>query len=393
MISINKNALLSGDEYLFKKVASKIADFKAKNGDNGLIALGIGDVSLPLAKPCACAFSAAAKGMATENGFHGYPPYCGHAFLKDALKSEYARLGVRLDADEIFIGDGAKSDLAGIARLFSGSDVLIPSPAYPAYLDTNALAGNIVTFLDLSPEDGFMPYPDRKGGKSRLIYLCSPNNPTGVVYTKDVLSAWVEYAIESGSVIVFDGAYSEYITGGEPRSIYEIDGAKGCAIEVGSFSKRAGFTGVRCGWSVVPEELKIAGKSVNATKKRVAAIVTNGVSYPVQVAACAALTDEGKSRCRRQIDYYLTNAKILTDLCRGLKIEFFGGESSPYVFMKCPENKSSWETFDMLLTKARVVCTPGVGFGKTGEGYIRLTAFNTRENTLEAVERLKKVYG
>ena len=303
-------------------------------------------------------------------------------------KNGYNDRKVSVETDEIFISDGAKCDIANILDVFDISDVLIPSPVYPVYADVNLMKGNRINFLELNEECGFIPCPETVDKKAYIIYICSPNNPTGIGYSASILKCWVDFALETGSVIVFDGAYSEYITGDEPHSVYEIYGAKECSIEVCSLSKRAGFTGVRCGWSVVPKAIRVGGESLNALWQRRQSTKFNGVGYPVQVAACAALSEKGRFECKKQIKYYLDNAKLITKLCENKGITYFGGVSSPYVWMKCPNGYRSWKFFDYLLERAGIVATPGVGFGKGGEGYMRLTGFNTQEKTAEAVQRL-----
>ena len=391
MISVNENYLLLDKNYLFKEIADRLDAFKVKNGDNGLIGLGIGDVSLPLAPSVAEKFASAAAKMGTKTGFHGYAPYFGYDFLRQAVKNDYKNRKVDIETDEIFISDGAKCDIANILDVFDISDVLVPSPVYPVYSDVNFMKGNRINFLELKEENGFIPDPKTVVKKPYIIYICSPNNPTGIGYSASIIKSWVDFAFETGSVLLFDPAYGEYITSGGPRSVYEIDGSKNCAMEICSMSKRAGFTGVRCGWTVIPKGLKVGGVSLNELWQRRQSTKFNGVSYPVQVAATAALTEPGVSECREQIRYYLENAAIITDFCDKKHIKYYGGKCSPYIWMKCPEGFSSWQFFDFLLEKARIVSTPGVGFGSGGEGFMRLTAFNTKENTLEAVDRLDAV--
>ena len=391
MISLNENYLRLDKNYLFKTVAEKLAAYKAKNGDNGLIALGIGDVSLPLAKKVAKKFSSAADMMQTKAGFHGYAPYFGYDFLLKAVQKRYQERKISVEKDEIFISDGAKCDIANILDVFDKSDALIPSPVYPVYTDVNTMKGNKINYLVLTEENGLIPRAENVEKKPYIIYLCSPNNPTGIGYSASIIKSWVDFALETGSVIIFDAAYAEYITGDKPHSVYEIDGGKNCAIEICSLSKSAGFTGVRCGWTVVPRALKVKGALINVLWQRRQSTKFNGVSYPVQVAAAAALSGAGKSECRRQIRYYLENAAILADFCDRKRIRHYGGNSSPYIWMKCPDKIDSWRFFDFLLERAKIVSTPGAGFGPGGEGFMRLTAFNTRENTLEAVKRLDGV--
>jgi len=314
--------------------------------------------------------------------------------LKAAIKNYYGKRNTELDQDEIFISDGAKSDLGNILDLFSvDNTVLIPDPVYPVYVDTNIMAGRKIKFMDANEENGFLPLPDYSV-KADIIYLCSPNNPTGAVYNRDQLKQWVEYAIQNNAVILFDAAYEAFIRNDSlPRSIYEIDGAKKCAIEFCSFSKTAGFTGTRCGYTIVPQELEFDGVKINKLWLRRQTTKFNGVSYIVQRGAAAVFSEEGKEQIKSAIDYYMENAKIIADALTDMGIWFTGGENSPYIWLKCPNNMSSWEFFDYLLEKANVVGTPGAGFGKNGEGFFRLTAFGDRENTIQAVENIKKVIG
>jgi len=392
MIGINKNFAKLGGDYLFKEVAAKVGAFKQKNGDEGLISLGIGDVSLPLVRIVTDAFSSAVKGMGTKSGFHGYAPVGGYGFLRESICALYAERGVNVSADEIFVSDGAKSDIANLIDLFGRCDVLLPSPVYPAYADANVLSGNVVDYLIAEEKEGFIPLPDGVEKKRYLIYLCSPNNPTGVVYSKKTLEKWVNFALETGSVIIFDGAYSEFITGDEPRSVFEVEGAENCAIEINSFSKRAGFTGVRCGWAVVPKRLDVGGESLNGLWVKRQSIKFNGVGYPVQAAANAALSKDGRAQCGEQIKYYLENADILARSLVSCGLKVFGAKNAPYVWVRCPLGLSGWETFERLLYGAGLVCTPGEGFGEGGKGYIRLTAFGTRKDTLNASKRLETFF-
>ena len=389
-IELNDNFSSIKESYLFSEIGKRVREYAAANPSADIIKMGIGDVTLPLSPVVVNAFRCAAEEMGVKETFRGYPPEYGYDFLKNAVKRHYGERCVELSADEIFISDGAKSDLGNIVDILGKNDVLIPDPVYPVYLDSNLMNGNRVTFVCGDRENGFLPLPYGTEKKPYVIYLCSPNNPTGAVYDKTGLKAWVDFALETGSLIIFDSAYEMFVTDDSPRSIYEIEGAKACAIEICSLSKTAGFTGTRCGWTIVPEELGKAGVSLNKLWKRRQATKFNGVSYPVQRAAEAALSKEGMGECKKQIAYYLGNTAMLSDLFKKKGIFFTGGVSSPYVWFECPNGCSSWEFFDKLLSGANVVGTPGEGFGLKGKGYFRLTGFNTRENTLRAVERFDK---
>ena len=392
MIGPNGNFARHSGDYLFKKVNDLVGAYIKKNGDNGLIALGLGDVSLPLAPEPTKKLAHFSSEMKKVDGFHGYPPYFGYDFLRRAIAKDYAKKGVSVRAEEVFVSDGAKCDIGGLTDLFlKGSDVLVFSPSYPVYVDVNVIAGNTVTIVKTREENGFLPDVSAIEKKAYVIYVCSPNNPTGIVYPPRIMRELVGFALETGSLIVFDGAYSEYIRSDGIKSVYSIDVAKRCAIEVGSFSKRAGFTGLRCGWTVIPETVKIGGIRLSDMWKRRQSTKFNGVCYPVQRAAAAALTEKGRAQCGKQIEYYLKNAKILTDFCKKRGFKLFGGDDSPYIWLKCPKGFDSWSLFDFLLEKAAIITTPGAGFGAGGEGYIRMTAFNTYLNTVEAVERLTAV--
>ena len=310
--------------------------------------------------------------------------------MKSAIKAYYEEKGVTLFEDDIFISDGAKSDLGNILDIFDKDNTaLVPDPVYPVYVDTNIMIGRNVKFMNASEENGFLPLPD-DSVKADIIYLCSPNNPTGAVYTKEQLEKWVAYALKNNAVILFDSAYEAFVQDKKlPRSIYEIADAKKCAIEFCSFSKTAGFTGTRCGYTVVPSELVFEGKSLNKMWLRRQTTKFNGVPYIVQKGAAAVFTADGRAQIKENIDYYLGNAKIMADTLKELGIWFVGGENSPYIWLKCPNNMKSWDFFDYLLDNIQVVGTPGSGFGTNGEGFFRLTAFGSRENTKKAMERLK----
>lgn len=379
-----------GESYLFSTIAKKVNEYKEQNPDKEIIRMGIGDVTLPLCKAVTDAMHEAVDEMGNAQTFHGYGPEQGYGFLKSAIKAYYEEKGVTLFEDDIFISDGAKSDLGNILDIFDKDNTaLVPDPVYPVYVDTNIMIGRNVKFMNASEENGFLPLPD-DSVKADIIYLCSPNNPTGAVYTKEQLEKWVAYALKNNAVILFDSAYEAFVQDKNlPRSIYEIADAKKCAIEFCSFSKTAGFTGTRCGYTVVPSELVFEGKSLNKMWLRRQTTKFNGVPYIVQKGAAAVFTADGRAQIKENIDYYLGNAKIMADTLKELGIWFVGGENSPYIWLKCPNNMKSWDFFDYLLDNIQVVGTPGSGFGTNGEGFFRLTAFGSRENTKKAMERLK----
>jgi len=389
-MNINKNYFDLKESYLFAKVSQKIREYKAQNPNNEIISLGVGDVTIPLAPKIVAAMSKAVLEMGAADTFHGYGDYEGYLFLRQAVCGYYAGKGVRLSDDEVFISDGAKSDLGNILDIFSEDNtVLIPDPVYPVYVDTNIMAGRRIEYMDGNLENCFLPMPNA-GTKADIIYLCSPNNPTGAAYNKEQLSQWVKYALENDAVILFDGAYEAFIQdGGLPSSIYQIDGAKKCAVEFCSLSKTAGFTGTRCGYTVVPRELERGGASLNKLWLRRQSTKFNGVPYIVQRGAEAVFTGEGLSQIKGDIAYYLENARIIADALTELGIWFAGGRNSPYIWLKCPDNMLSWEFFDFLLERANVAGTPGSGFGSNGEGFFRLTAFGSCENISEAMRRFK----
>lgn len=388
----NTNYLNLKDSYLFSTVARKVAEYKSKNPGADIIRLGIGDVTLPLPGVVVEAMGKAVLEMGDKKTFRGYGDEQGYVFLREAILGYYSRKNVSLELDEVFISDGAKSDLGNILDIFSvDNTVVIPDPVYPVYVDTNTMAGRSIVFLDASLDNGFLPLPD-DSLQADIIYLCSPNNPTGAVYTKEMLQKWVDFALERNAVILFDAAYEAYVRDPSlPTSIYQIEGAKACAIEFCSLSKTAGFTGTRCGCTVVPKELVFDGVSLNKLWLRRQTTKFNGVPYIVQRGAEAVFTERGLQEVGECISYYLENAKIIREALESMGIEFTGGANSPYIWLKCPGGMSSWEFFDYLLEKANVVGTPGVGFGKNGEGHFRLTAFGDRENVLTAVGRLKSL--
>lgn len=391
-MNINRNYLELQESYLFSTIAKKVSEFKANHPDKKVIRMGIGDVTLPLCKAVTDAMEKAVVEMGRKETFRGYGPEQGYGFLTSALSAYYQKQNVSLEEHEIFISDGAKSDLGNILDIFSvDNTVLIPDPVYPVYVDTNIMAGRNIAYMDATAENGFLPLPD-ESVQADIIYLCSPNNPTGAVYNKEQLQMWVEYALEQKAVILFDAAYEAFIQDDSlPHSIYEIEGAKRCAIEFGSFSKTAGFTGTRCGYTVVPMELVMDGTVLNRLWLRRQTTKFNGVPYIVQRGAEAVFTPEGQRQTREAIAYYLENARIIGTALQNLGVRYTGGENSPYIWMQCPDGMTSWDYFDYLLETANVVGTPGSGFGKNGEGFFRLTSFGNREDVIEATQRLEKL--
>ena len=390
MLKINENYAKLKESYLFSEIAHRVSAFSKEHPEKKLIRMGIGDVTLPLCDAVVSAMKHASEEMGKAETFRGYGPEQGYDFIKEKIREYYAKRGVSLSPDSIFISDGAKSDLGNILDIFSKDNtVLIPDPVYPVYVDTNVMDGRKIVFADANEKNGFLPLPDDKTDAD-IIYICSPNNPTGAVYDREGLTKWVDFAKKHGSVILFDAAYEAFVADKElPRSIYEIEGAKECAIEFCSLSKTAGFTGTRCGYTVVPEELIFGGHSLNKFWLRRQTTKFNGVSYIVQRAAEAVFSDEGQKQIIENINYYRENARIITSAFDELGITYFGGKNSPYIWMKCPDGMDSWTFFDRLLTDAGVVGTPGAGFGENGEGFFRLTSFSNHENTTEAMERFK----
>ncbi len=396
MVKINENFLKLQKNYLFIEIAKRIKAFSAANPDADIIRMGIGDVTLPIAPVVVEAMKKAADEMGVKETFKGYEDSgAGYDFLKEAVANYYKSFGADVNADEVRINDGAKSDCGNIVDIFGdGNTVLVTDPAYPVYVDTNLMSGRKIIYADSNEANGFAAMPD-DNVHADLIYLCSPNNPTGSVYTKAQLKEWVDYAIRHEAIIIFDAAYESFVSEPDlPRSIFEIEGARKCAIEMCSLSKTAGFTGMRCGYTVVPNDLEVTAS--NGEKVNIASLwgrrqgsKFNGVSYPVQRAAEAVFSAEGQKQIREAIDYYRENAKIIASTLDEMGIYYTGGKNSPYIWLKCPNGMGSWEFFDKLLSEANVVGTPGAGFGKNGEGFFRLTAFGDRERTKEAMKRFK----
>lgn len=388
---INTNYQNLEDSYLFSTIAKKVAQQSAEHPEQKIIRLGIGDVTLPLCPAVTNALHAAVDEMANKETFHGYGPEQGYGFLREGIRGYYAQKGVALEAGEVFISDGAKSDLGNILDLFDQANtVLVPDPVYPVYVDTNVMAGRKILYCNATEQNGFLP-PPPEDVEADILYICSPNNPTGAAYNREQLGQWVAYARANGAVILYDAAYEAFIQDESlPRSIYEIKGAKQCAIEFCSLSKTAGFTGLRCGYTVVPKQL-YDGR-LNAMWLRRQTTKFNGVPYIVQRAAAAVFTPEGLRQIEENLGYYRENARIMAQALREMGVWFTGGESSPYIFMKCPGGMDSWRYFDLLLKEAGVVGTPGEGFGKNGEGFFRLTAFGEREATKEAMARIRALH-
>ena len=405
MYTINEHYLKLQGSYLFSTIAKKVSEYQKEYPQAEVIRLGIGDVTQPLVPAIIEALHNAVEEMGTTEGFHGYGPEQGYEFLRECIaREDYQNRGCPISAEEIFISDGAKQDVGNIQEIFGlGNRVAVCDPVYPVYVDTNVMAGrtgefNVRTggyegliYLKCLEENGFSPR--LPGEKPDLIYLCFPNNPTGMAITRTALQEWVDYANQNGSVILYDAAYEAYITEeGIPHSIYECEGARRCAIEFHSFSKNAGFTGLRLGYTVIPRELSCNGVSLHELWNRRHGTKYNGAPYLVQRAGEAVYSSEGKAQLKEQVAYYMENARLIREGLKAAGFTVYGGVNAPYIWLKVPERMSSWEFFDDLLKKAQVVGTPGVGFGQGGEGFFRLTAFGTRENTLKALERIKRFY-
>ena len=393
-MKINANYLKLNESYLFSTIAKKVAAYTQAHPDKKVLRMGIGDVTQPLAPAVVAAMRKAAGEMGEKETFRGYGPEQGYPFLKEAIRGYYASRGISLEEDEIFVSDGAKSDVGNILDIFdTDNTVLVPDPVYPVYVDTNVMAGRRIVFADAAAENGFLPMPD-ENTDADIIYICSPNNPTGAAYSAAQLAEWVAYARKKGAVILYDAAYEAFVSEkGLARSIFEVEGAKECAIEFCSLSKTAGFTGTRCGYTVVPRALVRGGASLNKLWLRRQTTKFNGVSYIVQRGAEAVFSEEGMAQVQKNLEVYRRNAAVLSECLDSLGIPYTGGKNSPYIWMKCPGFSDSWKFFDFLLEEANVVGTPGCGFGKNGQGYFRLTAFGGEDATAEAVERLKKLLG
>ena len=398
MPKLNENYLNLKESYLFSEIAHRVNEYTAANPDKKVIRLGIGDVTLPIGSKVISQLHEGVDALSKAETFKGYGPEQGYDFLRDAIVDYYKRNGVSIEADEVFVSDGAKSDTGNITDLFDKDNVImIPDPVYPVYVDTNIMNGRNITYIDANAENNFLPMPDHNK-HADIIYICSPNNPTGAAYNKEQLKEWVDYAIDCEAIILYDSAYECFITDETlPRSIFAIEGAKKCAIEFCSLSKTAGFTGTRCGYTIVPKALKFVATngsemSLNSMWNRRQTTKFNGVSYIVQKGAAAVFSVEGMAQCKENIKYYQENARIIAEGLAKKGIRYFGGINSPYIWFECPNNMDSWDFFDYLLKNAQVVGTPGAGFGKNGQKFFRLTSFGNRENTIEAMARIDKLF-
>ena len=380
------------ESYLFAGIAKKTQAYLDGHPGARLLRMGIGDVSQPLCPAVIAALHEAVEDQAHAETFHGYLPECGAPFFRETVAAYYARRGVRLSPEEVFVSSGASDELGHILDLFDlSAAALIPEPAYPAYVDANVMSGRRIVHLPTSRESGFLPEPDETAvGDASLIYLCSPNNPTGAVLSRAQLKAWVDWANRSGAVILFDAAYEAFITDPAlPHSIFEIEGARTCAIEICSLSKTAGFTGTRLGYTVIPTDLERAGMNLNAMWVRNRTTKSNGVSWILQRGGAAVFTEEGQAQVQKTLDIYRNNAKIMADTLDRIGVWYTGGKNAPYIWMQCPEGVGSWDFFDRLLHQIQVVGTPGEGFGACGEGYFRFSAFGSPEDTKTAMDRIE----
>lgn len=398
MPKLNENYSNLKENYLFAEINHRVKAYSSANPEKKIIRLGIGDVTLPIGSKMIEQMHEGVDAMSCSETFKGYGPEQGYDFLRNAIVDYYARNGVTIEADEVFVSDGAKSDIGNITDLFAQDNViLIPDPVYPVYVDTNIMNGRNITYIDANAENNFLPMPNHNK-HADIIYICSPNNPTGAAYNCEQLKEWVDYALKNDAILLYDSAYECFITDKSlPRSIFAIEGSKKCAIEFCSLSKTAGFTGTRCGYTIVPKDLKFTSSngiemSLNAMWNRRQTTKFNGVSYIVQKGAAAAFSVEGMAQCHENITYYQENAKIIADGLAKKGIRYFGGINSPYIWFECPNDMDSWDFFDYLLNNAQVVGTPGAGFGKNGQKYFRLTSFGNRENTIEAMDRIDNLF-
>lgn len=394
MITPNMHYRDLKESYLFAGIAQKVKKYQMEHPEKHIYRMGIGDVSLPLCDAVIAALHEGVADQADKETFHGYMPECGARFLRETVAKHYAERGVILDADEVFVSSGASDELGDILDLFDRcSSALVIEPAYPAYVDANVIAGREIVHLASGKEDGFLPEP-REDFKADILYICSPNNPTGAVFSRNQLQAWVDFANENGAIILFDAAYEAFIDDETlPHSIFELDGAETCAIEICSLSKTAGFTGTRLGYTVIPKALNRCGMNFNAMWVRNRTTKTNGVSYIIQKGGAAVFTPEGQAQIKANIQIYKNNAKVLMEALDQLGIWYTGGKNAPYIWLKCPNGMGSWEFFDYLLNEIQVVGTPGEGFGACGEGYFRFSTFGSPEDTKEAARRLFELLG
>ena len=388
MLKVNQHYAELQDSYLFRNISSKIQRYQTEHPDKKIYRLGIGDVSLPLCPAVIEALHEAVNEQAHKDTFHGYMDECGARFLREAITAHYRKRGVALSPEEVFVSSGASDELGDILALFDKeSAAMVIEPAYPAYVDANVMEGRKIVHLASGADNGFLPEPEPMDAD--ILYICSPNNPTGAVFDKAKLKKWVDYANETGALILFDAAYEAFIEDSTlPRSIFEIEGAKSCAIEICSLSKTAGFTGTRLGYTVIPEGLERQGMNLNRMWVRNRTTKTNGISYILQKGACAVFTQEGQAQIQKNIEVYKANAKTLTKVFDTLGIWYCGGDNAPYVWIQCPKGMTSWEFFDYLLEEIQVVGTPGSGFGQCGEGYFRFSSFGDTEDTAIAAEKI-----
>lgn len=392
-LPVNSCFLDLPEQYLFSEVAARVERYRQAHPAAQILRLGIGDVTRPLAPAVIAALHQATEEQADAVTFRGYAPECGYDFLRNAIAASYAAYGVTVSAEEVFVSDGAKSDLGNLTELFARVPVQVQDPVYPVYADVNRLCGRTVYSLPATAENAFLPLPDDSLPTPALIYLCSPNNPTGAVYDRKRLQIWVDYADRTGSLLIFDAAYAAFLTGDFPHSIFEIPHARTCALEVNSFSKSAGFTGLRCGYTVIPAELTVQGMPLSRLWKRRQATRYNGVPYVVQRAAEAALSKDGMAQCRADLAYYRQNAQAIAAVLKQYGLSYTGGVCAPYLWFRCPHDMPSWDFFDLLLEKLQIVGTPGAGFGRAGEGYFRLSAFASAKSVAEAAERVRLYFG
>ena len=390
-IQMNENYRSLKDTYLFFRISKQVAAYRVEHPDLPLYRLGIGDVSRPLCDEAIRALHAAVDDQAKAETFRGYTPEVGIPEFRSAVAGYYARRGVAVDPEEVFVSSGASDELGDILDLFgAASPALVTEPAYPAYVDASVMAGRKVNYLTAKPENDFLPLPG-EDTEADLVYLCSPSNPTGAVYSLEQLQAWVDWANARGAVILFDAAYEAFVEGDLPRSIFETKGAETCAIEICSFSKTAGFTGTRLGYTVIPKALERSGLNLNAMWVRNRTTKTNGISYILQKAGAAVFTDEGLRQIRENIRIYKENAKVLMRALDAAGVRYWGGQNAPYIWMQCPAGMKSWDFFDLMLERIQVIGTPGEGFGAGGEGFFRLSSFGNPEETKTAADRMEKL--
>ena len=385
---INKNYKKLQNNYIFTEISQKITKYLEHNTQADIISLGIGDVSLPLGENLVNVMTKELEKQKTKQGFVGYPPEVGYPFLRNAISRFYKKRKIQIEVEEVFVSNGAGCDIGNILDLFSNLTAVIQDPTYPAYFDSNVLSGNKIKLIRATHENNFLPSPKGLKKKSYLIYLCSPNNPTGQTLGKKELKEWVDFANSTNSIIIFDSAYSCFVSDDSPKSIFEIKGSKTCAIEIASFSKMAGFTNIRCGYTIVPKNLIRQNLSLNKMWNRRQCTKFNGVPYFVQKGAEYVLSDDGQNECQKNVNYYKNNVQIIKNCLNQIGLKSINSSNSPYIWVKVKDEYTSWKFFDELLNNCQVVCVPGVGFGKSGEGYVRFSGFGSYENTMIACKRM-----